>query len=141
MAWPRWISLGREGDVSAWSGLRVPAAARVISAQQLHIFIEAAEHRKIGSDTRDIEFGDGDAYFLLPYSYEHKPLPIWKCRVIAFQGGLSVEVGKGKTIRYGRLDIPCTDFRRLSIASRTEERQLLHLLAWKAAAAEWKAGG
>jgi hypothetical protein len=120
------------------TGLYVPAAARVVPSQQVLQLAEAAETAGVGWDGDDLAVGDGDLCFLLPYSYEAKPMPLWKCRVIEFQGGLSVEPGQGKTVRFGRLDIPCNDFRRLSTASRKTERQILFILAGKAAAETWK---
>ena len=138
MDWPRWVPLPREGRVSTVSGLDVPAAARVVPSYQVLRLAGSAEKAGVGWDGGGLALGDGDLYFLLPYSYEDKPMPLWKCRVIEFQDGLSIEPGRGKTVRYGRLDIPCAEFRRLSTASRKMERQILFILAGKAAAANWK---
>jgi hypothetical protein len=77
-------------------------------------------------------------YLLVPYAYEENPVRLWKCRVLAFSGGLSVEVTSGRRISLARLDVHLDSFRRFPAASREVERQLLHWLAWKVAAAEWK---
>jgi hypothetical protein len=58
--------------------------------------------------------------------------------VFAFADGVSVDVGKGKRVQLGRLDVSLVDYRRLPVGSRKVEWQLLHWLAWQASAASWK---
>jgi hypothetical protein len=137
MMGPWWLLIGRESTVRTWSGLPVPAAIRVVSERELRVLVDAAERDRLGWDPNGIVPDERNVYFLLPYAYEELPVPSWKCRVLAFANGLSVEVGKGKRILYGRLDVSLADYRRLPTASRKVERQLLHWLAWKAAAS-WK---
>ncbi|MEU7905182.1 hypothetical protein [Actinoplanes sp. NPDC049118] len=120
------------------TGLVVPAAARVLSARELRALAEVAERERLGWNANDMSLDEEVLFFLLPYSYEAQPMPLWKCRVIAVSGGLPVEIGEGKRIRFGRLDVSLTTFRRLPVASRKAERQLLHWLAWEAAVASWR---
>jgi hypothetical protein len=131
---PWWLSIGRESTVRTWSGLPVPAAIRVVSERELRVLVNAAERDRLGWDANGMIPGEKDVYLLLPYAYEELPVPNWKCRVVAFADGLSVEVGKGKRVLYGRLDVSLADYRRLPTAPRKVERQLLHWLARKAAA-------
>jgi len=136
----RWLSrrsLGPEGTVATRAGLRVPAAARLVSSRELRALMKEAERRGFGWDASNLRLGDNDVHFLLPYSYEENVMPIWKCRVIAVNDGFAVNPGVGKTIRYGRLDMPLTSFRRLPTASRKEEQQLLHWLGFRVAEAAW----
>jgi hypothetical protein len=88
----------------------------VVSEQKLHVLIDAAERDRLGWDANGIVPDEKDVYLLLPYSYEARPVPSWKCRLYAFTGGLSVEVGKGKRILYGRLDVSLAEYRRLPTA-------------------------
>jgi hypothetical protein len=135
----RWSLLtGRERTAATWSGLPVPSAVRVVAERQFRVLVEAAERCGLGWYANDVVLQEGDLYVLLPYAYEQKPVPSWKCRVVALVGGMSAEIGKGKKIGYGRLDVSLEDFRRLPTASRKVERQLVHWLGWKAASAVWK---
>ncbi|MFE9207210.1 hypothetical protein [Micromonospora sp. NPDC007230] len=109
-----------------------------MSERELRALVDAAERDRLGWDPNDIVPDEKDMYLLLPYSYEERPVRLWKCRVLAFANGLAVEVGKGKKILYGRLDVSLAAFRRLPPAPRKVERQLLHWLAWKAATVSWK---
>src|SRR5689334_14362140 len=115
---PWWSWTEREGIVRTWSGLPVPAAIRVVSERELRALVDAAERDRLGWDANDIVPNEKDMYVLLPYSYEERPVPLWKCRILAFTNGLAVEVGKGKKILYGRLDVSLATFRRLPPAPR-----------------------
>jgi hypothetical protein len=136
--WSRWFWPRREKFVRAWSGLPVPAAARVISKQKLSLLVAAAERDQLGWDEGDLSVRERDVFLLVPYAYEEHPVQLWKCRVLAFAGGFAVEVTSGRKISLARLDVRVDSFRRLPAASRKVERQLLNWLAWKVAAAEWK---
>jgi hypothetical protein len=120
--------------------LVVPAAVRVVSKRELSWLIDAAEGAQLGWDANGLNLNEEAMYLLLPYGYEERSARIWKCRVLAFADGLSVEVGRGKQISLARLDVALDVFVRLPVASRKVERQLLHWLAWKVAAAGWKSG-
>src|SRR5689334_8326104 len=109
--WPRFLSIRRERTVQTWSGLPVPAATRMVSQAQLRVLVEAAEQGGLGWDVNGMLLGQNDAYLLVPYSYEAHPVSSWKCRVLNFVGGLSVEAGKGKKVFCGRLDISVVDYR------------------------------
>ncbi|PRY31790.1 hypothetical protein [Pseudosporangium ferrugineum] len=135
--WRPWWS-GRESAAGTVSGLPVPSAIRVVDVQQLRALIEAAEGNGLGWHANDVVLRDGDLYVLLPYSFEQEPVRSWKCRVIALVEGMSTEVGKAKIIGYGRLDVSRDVFLKLPRASRKVERQLVHWLGGKAAAAVWK---
>jgi hypothetical protein len=135
MVWPWWLSFGRERTLTTWSGFTVPAAVRMVPTPRLCALAEAAERDRLGWNAGGMELGAADVHFLLPYSYEERPVPLWKCRVIALSGGLSAQTAQTTRIRYGRLDVPLTTYRRLPAASRQAERQLLHRLARSAATA------
>lgn len=136
----RWKLVGRGHTVRTWSGMPIPAGVRVLVMEGLSALIESAQGSGIGWDANGISLSKNDLYALFPYSYEERPFPLWKCRLVAFVDGLSVEPGAGKKILFGRLDVPVSRYERLPITSRNIERQLLHWLAWKAAASSWKKG-
>ncbi|MBQ1023481.1 hypothetical protein [Micromonospora sp. C95] len=113
---------------------------RVVSMRELRLLIDVAERGRLGWDADALSISEAAAYLLLPFGYEEEPLPLWKCRIIAIDEGFSAEHGRGRKISLGRLDVPLETFGRLRLASRKVERQLLHWMAWKVAAAEWKKG-
>ncbi|MCA2217488.1 hypothetical protein [Jidongwangia harbinensis] len=129
---PWWLSFGHRGSVQARSGLRVPAV-RVVTERDLRSLVDAAERDGLGWNTNGIVTDERNLHLLLPYSYEENPVPSWKCRVSTFANG----VVSWKGIQLGRLDISLVHYRRLPVGSRKVERQLLHWLAWEAAAASW----
>ncbi len=129
----RWLPFRRGERVRARSGLRVPPV-RVIGARRLRLLVAAAEREGLGVDVGAIGLDAREVYLLLPYGYEHRPVRSWKCRVFAFAGG--VAEGRG-AIRLGRVDVAAGRYRRLRRGPRRVERQLLHWLAWEAAASSW----
>jgi hypothetical protein len=134
---PWWLSFGLRGSVQARSGLRVPTV-RVVAERELRFLADAADRDGLAWDANGIVADERNLYLLLPYSYEESPVPSWKCRVFAFADGVAMEAGEWKRIQLGRLDVSLVHYRRLSVGSRRVERQLLHWLAWEAAAASWK---
>lgn len=110
----------------------------MVSDRKLRDLVDAAEIADLGWYANDITLQGNDLYVLLPYLYEEKPVPNWRCRVFAISDGMTAEIGEPKRIGYGRLDVSPGDFQRLPIASRKEERQLVHWLGWQAASAVWR---
>lgn len=135
----RWgLPIRRGGTARTLAGLPVPAAIRVVTERKLRALVDAAEADRLGWDANGLIPNAKDAYLILPYGYEEHRVAIWKCRVVVFVDGFSTDPGRLKKIKYGRLDVSLADFRRLPVASRKVERQLLHWLAWTAASAHWK---
>ncbi|MET3428792.1 hypothetical protein BJ973_008004 [Actinoplanes tereljensis] len=117
----------------------MPEETKVVSARELMGLVDVARGVHLGCDVAGLTVGESHFYLLLPHVYEVAPVPAWRCRVIAFYGGLSAEMGEGERMGLGRLDIAVDDYRRLRPAPRKVERQLLHWLAWKAVEAVRKA--